>query len=833
MIGDSGRMARLPLIAPRPPHPDAIAEAVARIARSGSFSNNGPELRAFEAEATETLFAGRGACLAVANATLGLMLAIRAAAGEDRRAGRYALMPALTFAATGQAADWAGLQPLIADVDPDDWSLSAAEEERLLRAEPGRIAVIVPYATFGAAIDLDRYRWLAERHGVGIVVDAAASIGTLDEGGIGFGAGAPFAIVHSMQATKPFAVAEGGLIHSGDVALIARLRAMAGFGFGAARSATMPGLNAKLPEVIAAMARLKLAELDTVSTHRAALADIYRQVLPADAFQRVRGRRQAMAFQPVLLPRALAADRDPIMARLEAEGIGCGRYFSPHLGQQPWFRRIARIEPTPVADAIAARLVSLPITDAMTAADARRVATAFARACDGARRRLPARAMARTAPAIAPVMLIGGGPAGMALLAAASRRGRLRDLARGMIVVDRGPAPGAGTIGRYAVTGDSTAATFLSIVAGHPDPAMAALSDGAAAQAVARFADAPGVPLATVTPLLAAAGETLATLVERDGGTLMTRHEALGATRTPDGLWRVRLRRLPDGEERECLTRQLVLATGGHQPLDRLVAQQVAGAPLLDLAGGRLVQSDMVLGETGIATVADLLAGRRAPRVAIVGGSTSALAVATLLLRSDLPLGAGAVTLLHRRPLRPFYPSVAAAQADGFTDFGPDDVCPVSRFVYRLAGFRLESRELLLRMLAVGGRTPDPRLALHAIAGDDAAARDHIRRADLVVAALGYRPRALPLAGFDGRPLALAADRGAAMVDRDSRILAASGRPIAGLWGIGLAAGFVPSGALGGEPSFRGQANGLWLWQNDVGAAIVDQLLDRSARAAA
>ena len=51
------------------------------------------------------------------------------------------------------------------------------------------------------------------------------------------------------------------------------------------------------------------------------------------------------------------------------------------------------------------------------------------------------------------------------------------------------------------------------------------------------------------------------------------------------------------------------------------------------------------------------------------------------------------------------------------------------------------------------------------------------------------------------------------------------GNPIPGLFGIGLAAGFVPHGKLGGEPSFSGQANGLWLWQNDVGSIIVDAVL--------
>ena len=71
------------------------------------------------------------------------------------------------------------------------------------------------------------------------------------------------------------------------------------------------------------------------------------------------------------------------------------------------------------------------------------------------------------------------------------------------------------------------------------------------------------------------------------------------------------------------------------------------------------------------------------------------------------------------------------------------------------------------------------------------------------------------------------------MVDRHCRVCDASGAPIGGLYGIGLAAGFVPWGALGGEASFRGQANGLWQWQNDVGLMIVDQILGERAQAVA
>ena len=202
-------MRHLPLIDPRPPRLSELGDALRRVEASGVFSNNGPEIRAFEAEATAQLFDGRGACLAVANATLGLMIALKDAA-RDAKPGSFALVPALTFAATAQAAHWAGLTPLGCDVDPDDWSRAAHEEERLIARHGERLAVLLPYATFGNAIDLERYAWLKRRHGVGVVVDAAASLGTIDAQGRGFGTGAPFATVFSMHATKPFAVAEDG-----------------------------------------------------------------------------------------------------------------------------------------------------------------------------------------------------------------------------------------------------------------------------------------------------------------------------------------------------------------------------------------------------------------------------------------------------------------------------------------------------------------------------------------------------------------------------------------------------------------------------------------------
>lgn len=827
-------MQRLPLIAPNPPRLSEQGDALRRIEASGVFSNNGPEVRRFEQEATERLFGGMGACVAISNATTGLMLAIRDAIGTPC-VGAMALMPALTFPATAQAAWWAGLTPLICDVDAGDWSACAREEERLLRLYRGSIAALVPYATFGRAIDLDRYGWLAARHGVAVVVDAAASLGTRDAGGLGFGAAAPFPVVFSLHATKPFAVGEGGLVHCSDVATVERIRAMANFGFTAPRIATLPGLNAKLPEVTAVMAQARLATFDDAVAQRETLAAAYRKAIGERyTIQPAPAGTQALGFFPLLLP--AGCDRARVIADLDASGIGAGAYFSPHLGGQPWVRSVAQLAPTPIADEIAARILSLPLSDTMTVADVRRVVATLDRVVHASH--ITPRSGPHAAPQrrddVLETMIIGGGPAGTAMLAAASKAGLLPMIAAGLAVVERGPALGAGRLGGYAITSDSSADTFLTAFADHPDPAIAALADHPAARRVAAHRGALGVPLVEVGPLLDALGDCLARAVCTHSGEVLTRHRAVGARRGGEGLWHVTLACEASGATHVRRTRTLVIATGGHQPLDRLAAQQVGGAPLLTLAGGRLIQSDALLSLGGIDVIADLVDGVRAPRLAVVGGSTSAVTSVAALLKAPLALGAGALTLLHRRPLRPFYPSVEAAHAEGFTDFGPEDVCPVSGFVYRLAGFRLEARELVLRMLGVDGRAPDPRVATHQIAGAfDARARAIVGEADVVVAALGYRPHALRLSRADGSVLSLAASAGKPMVDRHCRVLDAAGRPLPGVFGIGLAAGFVPWGKLGGEASFTGQANGLWLWQNDVGMMIVEQLLARATPVAA
>jgi len=356
---------RYPFLVPNPVRLSEHLEELRAIERSMRFTNFGPVNERFEREIVDAMFAGRGAAATVANATLGLILAIRRVI--ERSPGRtLAILPSFTFAATAEAALWCGLEPLFCDVTPETWVADPNHIERLVRQHRDRVAVVIPYATFGNDLDLRFYDELTDRHGLPVVVDAAASLGSVSTDGIQFGTGSRHTFVFSMHATKTFSTGEAGLVYSDDLRVAADVHQMSNFGFDEKRLVGRLGMNAKLTEVGALLCLAKLRELETVVEHRAALARSYTRALPLE-HQRTTGQRCAFQFFPATVPPALAAKRDPLIETLHRRELECRKYFDPPLHQQPFFA--ASATSLPVTEDASRRAVSLPIYDSMSEGD--------------------------------------------------------------------------------------------------------------------------------------------------------------------------------------------------------------------------------------------------------------------------------------------------------------------------------------------------------------------------------------------------------------------------------------------------------------------------------
>jgi hypothetical protein len=276
----------------------------------------------------------------------------------------------------------------------------------------------------------------------------------------------------------------------------------------------------------------------------------------------------------------------------------------------------------------------------------------------------------------------------------------------------------------------------------------------------------------------------------------------------------------PDMTANRIVAGSIVLALGGYQDPDVVLGSAVCGVSLRDHAE-RIVLSDPLVSTGGV----ELLRARlpsSGSRVAIVGGSHSALSVAWLLTHPASGLNVGSVTLLHRSRLRVFYPSPRAALDDGYAEFGGHDVCPRTGRVHRLGGLRGDGRELWRRITG-RARPAEERITMRRL-DETGTAAEEVRRllgqADLIVPAFGYRPRTIPLHDPSGRRLRLRADAGGALVGPDARVALADGGSVARILGLGFAAGWMPPG----EAGFHGQTNGVWLYHNVYGTTILESL---------
>jgi dTDP-4-amino-4,6-dideoxygalactose transaminase len=365
-------MTKYPFLVSNPVPLSTRVEELRAIEQSQRFTNFGPVNDRLQQRFVDELFDGRGGCIAVANATLGLMIAIRDATMRFERdpRRRLAIIPSFTFAATAHAALWCNLQPLFCEVDPDTWLPDERHIEMLLEQYGEQVAVLLPYATFGNSLDLGRYDAIAAKWDVPVVVDAAASLGSKDAAGRQFGSGSKHPVIYSMHATKSFAAHEGGIVYSEDLALLQRLRQMSNFGFDASRVVTMHGMNAKLSEVGALSAAEKLSEFASVVEHRRELVETYHRELPMLQWQRPAG--TALAYQ--FCPARTHERRNDLVAAMAARGVELRTYFDPPLHKQEFFAERSVSTELPVTEKLSRNVISLPVHDLMSNEDAAAIA---------------------------------------------------------------------------------------------------------------------------------------------------------------------------------------------------------------------------------------------------------------------------------------------------------------------------------------------------------------------------------------------------------------------------------------------------------------------------
>ena len=202
-------------------------------------------------------------CVAVANGTVAIELALLAAGIE---AGDEVIVPAVTFIATVSAVSMVNAVPVFVDVDPETIGIDPAAVEAAITP---RTKAIVAVHYGGYPVDFDRLLPIAKKHGLALIEDCAHAHGTEWKGRkVGaIGTAGTF----SFQMSKSLPGGEGGAVVSDDGALFERGMLLHNIGRGMeARKYghVLVASNYRLSEFQAALLRSQLRKLPAQVEHK-------------------------------------------------------------------------------------------------------------------------------------------------------------------------------------------------------------------------------------------------------------------------------------------------------------------------------------------------------------------------------------------------------------------------------------------------------------------------------------------------------------------------------------------------------------------------------------
>ena len=366
---------------------DEIEDAVVQTLRSGWWSS-GPRVAELEHEFAR--FSGARHALAVANGTAALHLALLA---SGCGAGDEVLVPSLNFVAAANTIVHTGATPVFCDIRGED-DLNVSPEDLEAAITPRTRAVVVMHYG-GHPCRMDAILELAAQHELAVIEDAAHAPGALWReqmcgtiGDVG---------CFSFFSNKNLPIGEGGMVVTDDDALAQRARLLRSHGMttltwdrhrghASTYEVVMPGFNYRLDELRATIALVQLGRLERQNAERARIVDLYRAALDGTnglsmPFASRTDVRPAHHLAVLLLPEG--CERARFRASLVERGIQTSVHYPP-IHRFRAHRTFATRRLLPRTEAVAERLVTLPLFPHMSNDQVWAVTDAVASAAQGA-----------------------------------------------------------------------------------------------------------------------------------------------------------------------------------------------------------------------------------------------------------------------------------------------------------------------------------------------------------------------------------------------------------------------------------------------------------------
>ena len=332
-----------------------IEAAIGRVLESAQFVL-GPAVEAFE-----RAFASYCAvpdAVAVNSGTSALQVALLAA-GIGR--GDEVITVPFTFVATVAAIEYTGATPVLVDIDPDYYTMDPAA---IARAITPRTKAIIPVHLFGQPADMDPILDIARQHRLVVIEDAAQAHGA-EYKGRRVGSIGDIGCFSFYPGKNLGAYGEGGAAVTAVPEYAETMRLLRNWGEKTRYEHSIKGFNFRMDGFQGAVLGVKLRHLDAWTEARRSRAAVYATHLAGSAASTPAVRRDVRHVYHVYVVRV--PEREVWRARLQSLGIQTGVHYPIPVHLQPAYRNLGyRAGDFPVAEALAAEVLSLPMFPELT-----------------------------------------------------------------------------------------------------------------------------------------------------------------------------------------------------------------------------------------------------------------------------------------------------------------------------------------------------------------------------------------------------------------------------------------------------------------------------------
>jgi dTDP-3-amino-3,4,6-trideoxy-alpha-D-glucose transaminase len=346
-----------------------LLEAVERVAREASFTL-GPEVAAFEAELAA--YCGTSEAVGVGSGTDALALTLTA---RGIGPGDEVIVPANSFVASAEAVSLAGATPRLVDVDPETHLLTA---EIVAAAIGPATAGVMPVHLYGRTVEMEPLLALARRAGIVVFEDACQAHGALYRGRRAGSLGD--AGCFSFYPAKNLgAWGDGGAVVTNDAELAHKVRLLRAHGESPRYHHRLRGTTSRLDAIQAAVLRVKLRRLDDWNARRRRAGAALSAAL-AGTSVRVPARPAPHGDHVYHQFVVECDDRDGLREHLESRGVASAIHYPVPIHRSDAYADLDRRASFPVAEALAPRICSLPMSPFLTGEEIRQIASAVAEA---------------------------------------------------------------------------------------------------------------------------------------------------------------------------------------------------------------------------------------------------------------------------------------------------------------------------------------------------------------------------------------------------------------------------------------------------------------------